>query len=93
MKGVVNEEFIPWLSRNLVCTTQEPRDTATLASAIINGYGQCTKICALSGFKFILTFSSEEDRDAAIQNHEELDLWFSDIKKWDRYESCTSRKV
>jgi len=56
MKGRVNEEFLPWLSRSLVCTTQEPRDVATLASAIVSGYGQCTKICALSGFQFILTF-------------------------------------
>ena len=93
MKGRVNEDFVPWLLRSLVCTTREPRDVSTLASAIINGYGQCTKICTLSGYKFILTFQSEEGRDAALQIHEELDMWFSEIKKWDRYESCSSRKV
>ena len=26
-------------------------------------------------------------------NHEELDLWFKDITKWRKYESCESRKV
>ena len=93
MKGRVNEDFVPWLDRSLVCTTQEPRDTATLTNAIVNGYGQCTKICTLSGFKFILTFQSEDERDAALENHEELDMWFTEIKKWDRYERCTSRKV
>ena len=94
IKGKVNEDFIPWLSRSLVCTTQEPRDVATLADAIIiNGYGQCTRICALSGFKFILTFQSEGDMENALQNHEELDNWFLEVKKWDKYECCETRKV
>jgi len=93
IRGKVNEDFIPWLSRSLVCTTQEPRDAATLANAIINGYGQCTRICALSGFKFILTFQSEGDLENALQNHEELDNWFSEVKKWDKYDCCKTRKV
>ena len=29
----------------------------------------------------------------ALSNHEELDDWFSEVKKWDRYESCTTRKA
>jgi len=64
-----------------------------LSSAIISGYGQCIKICALSGFKFILTFHSREVMEEALRNHEELDLWFYDIKRWDRYDICESRKV
>ena len=67
--------------KSLVCTTREPRDVATLASAIHSGYGQCSKIFALSGFKFILTFPSEEAREDALNNHEELDMWFMEIKK------------
>ena len=93
MKGKVNEDFIPWLSRSLVCSSREYRDLATLANAIINNYGQCSRISALSGFKFILTYQSVEARDAALENHEELDLWFYEVKKWDRYEACSSRKV
>ncbi|KAJ8446349.1 hypothetical protein Cgig2_005880 [Carnegiea gigantea] len=91
--GVVNIEFEEWPTRSLVCTTDEPKDLATLSSAIIHGYGQCSKICALSSFKFILTFPSEAHMEAALNNHGELDLWFSDIKKWSSYESCETRKV
>ena len=93
IQGKINEEFVPWLSRSLVCTTQEPRDLATLADAIIQGYGQCTKICALSGLQFILTFQSEAEMEYALSNHEELDNWFTDIKKWDKYDYCSTRKV
>jgi len=93
LKGEVNEEFHTCLSRSLVCTSEEPRDLASLSSAIISGYGQCTKICALSGFKFILTFQSRDEMEEALRNHEELDHWFYDIKRWDKYDSCTIRKV
>jgi len=34
-----------------------------------------------------------EQMEEALMNHEELDLWFSDIKKWSTYDSCESRKV
>jgi len=93
IKGQVNEDLVPWLSRSLVCIYQEPRDISTLASAIITGYGQCSRIYALSGFKFILTYPTEEARDEALRNPQELDTWFSECKKWDRYERCSSRKV
>ena len=29
----------------------------------------------------------------ALSNHEELDNWFTEIKKWDRYDRCSTRKV
>ena len=93
VKGQINEDFIPWLSRSSVCTSEEPRDLGSLSSAILSGYGQCTKICALSGFKFILTFQSQDEMEAALQTHEELDIWFSEFKRWDKYDCCTSRKV
>ena len=28
-----------------------------------------------------------------MENHEELDMWFTEIKQWDKYDRCTSRKV
>ncbi|KAJ8422483.1 hypothetical protein Cgig2_017611 [Carnegiea gigantea] len=91
--GEINEDFEEWLCRSLVCTTEEPRDLVTLASAVNNGYGLCSKICALSSFKLILTFPTMEQMEEAFTNHEELDLWFSNIKKWSTYDSCESRKV
>jgi len=93
IRGTVNEDFVPWLSKSLICTSPEPRDVATLASAIMQDYGQCTKICALSGVKFILTYQSEEEREAALQNHTELDVWFSEVQRWDKYTCCSSRRV
>ena len=93
VQGQVNEEFLTWLSRSIVCKSEEPRDLGSLSSAIINGYGQCTKICALSGFKFILSFQTKEEMEVALQKHEELDLWFTEITAWDKYVCCGSRKV
>ena len=43
----VNAEFEEWLDRRLVCTTYELRDLVTLSSAIVDGFGQCTKVSAL----------------------------------------------
>jgi len=42
--GEVNAIFEKWLSRSLVCTTNEPLDLVNLASTIVNGYGQFAKI-------------------------------------------------
>ena len=63
LKGEINQEFYDWLRRSLVCTTDVPREFATLASAIMDGFGQRSKICALSSFKFILTFPTMELMD------------------------------
>jgi len=93
VQGQVNEDFLPWLSRSIICKTEEPKDLDTLSNAICNGYGKCTKICALSGFKFILTFATKMEMEDALLNHEELDLWFTEITAWDKYVSCGSRKV
>ena len=95
MIGEVNADFKEWLKRSLVCTTKEPKDLATLTSAIIHGYGRCTKICALSCFKYILTYPIEEamKEAQALNNQEELKLWFYDFQRWSRYDSCETRKV
>jgi len=47
----------------------------------------------LSGYKFILTFQNKEAMEEALQHPEELQTWFSDIKRWDKYECCSTRKV
>ncbi|KAJ8426844.1 hypothetical protein Cgig2_025249 [Carnegiea gigantea] len=84
LQGEVNSEFISWLNRSLVCTSDDSRDLGALASASISGYGQCTKIYSLSSFKFILTFPTVEQMEEALNNYQELDLWFSKVKRWDR---------
>jgi len=91
--GSINADFMPWLSTSLVCSSLVPRDVAILANAINCGYGQCNHIYALSGYKFILTFQNEEALEVALQHPEELQHWFSDIKRWDKYERCSTRKV
>jgi len=40
MQGEVNQEFVDWLDRNIVCTTHEPRDLSALALELISGFGQ-----------------------------------------------------
>ncbi|KAJ8439408.1 hypothetical protein Cgig2_001748 [Carnegiea gigantea] len=88
LKGLANSEF-----EDLVCTSNEPRDLASIASAIINGHDQCMKIHALSSFRFILTFRTLEMMEETLKKQEELDLWFSEIKKWSRYDCCENRRV
>lgn len=93
LKGEINHDFEEWLSRSLVCTTDVPRDLATLASAIVDGYGQCSKICAISSFKFLLTFSTVELMEEVLLKHEELKTWFVDIRRWSTGDFCETRKV
>jgi len=64
--GQTNEENEAWLRRSLVCTSAEPRDLATLSSAIMHGFDQCIKLSALSSLKFLLTFSTKKRMDEAL---------------------------
>ena len=66
---------------------------AALTSAINSGFGQCTKICALSIYKFILTLPTIELMEDVLRNHEELDSWFYEVKKWSSDDYCDTRKV
>ena len=91
--GQRNEDVEMWLERSLVCTTEEPRDLATLESAIMEGFGQSFKLRALSSFKFLLTLPTQEALHEALDNHHELDQWFADVKKWGMEECCDTRKV
>ncbi|KAJ8429154.1 hypothetical protein Cgig2_010020 [Carnegiea gigantea] len=92
LQGRVKSEFISWLNRSLVSTYDDPRDLGALAIALISGYGQFTKVCSLSSFKFIPTFLTVEQMEDALNNHQDLDLWFSEVKKWDKYEYCKTRR-
>jgi len=31
--------------------------------------------------------------EEALNNHQELDTWFSEVKRWDKYDYCETRKV
>jgi len=59
--GEVNYEFEEWLNKSLVCTSNDPRDLATVASTINNGFGLCSKTYALTSFKFIPTFPTMQN--------------------------------
>ena len=93
LEGQINDENAGWLRRSLVCTVTEPRDLATLSSAIMHGFGHSIRVSALSSLKFLLTFPSQEEMEAALSNPEELHQWFVFIKKWDIAESCDNRRV
>ncbi|KAJ8446697.1 LOW QUALITY PROTEIN: hypothetical protein Cgig2_002859 [Carnegiea gigantea] len=93
MKGELNVEFKEWLNKSLVCTSEEPRDLGALATALISDFGQCTKICSLNKFKFILTFPSIEQMEEVLGNHDELGHWFINVERWDEYETCETRRV
>ncbi|KAJ8433201.1 hypothetical protein Cgig2_004333 [Carnegiea gigantea] len=66
MKGDFNAEFKKWLNGSLVCTSEEPKDLRALATVLISDFRQCTKICSLSKFKFILTFPSIEQMEGVL---------------------------
>ncbi|KAJ8425219.1 hypothetical protein Cgig2_015695 [Carnegiea gigantea] len=87
----VNSEFISWLNRSFVCTSDDPKDLGALARALISGCGQCTKIYSFCSFKFILTFPMVEQMEEALNNHQDLYLWFSQVKGCDKYEYCETR--
>ena len=93
LNGQTNEENEQWLRRSLVCTSPEPRDLATLSSAVMHGFDPNVKLRALSCLKYILTFPTEDQMQAALSQEGELYQWFTEIKPWGPEEYCDSRKV
>jgi len=91
--GQPNEDFEVWLERTLVCTSAEPRDLATLESALVEGLGLSFKLSALSCFQFLLIFPTMESLGEALDYHHELQQWFIDIKRWGKEDCCDSRRV
>jgi len=59
----------------------------------MHGFGHCIGLSALSSLKFLLTFPSQEEMEAALSNLVELHQLFEFIKKWDIAECCDSRRV
>ena len=91
MKGEVNVSFMEWLSRSIICVSNEPRDLEMLSKLLVKD--DFSKLYALSKFKFILTFGTIVQMEASLKNHEELDKCFHDVKRWDIYEVCDTRRV
>jgi len=93
LKGKVSTENEEWLCRSLVCRVEEPRDLATLSSALLYDYDADVRVSALSSLKFLLTFPSVERMETALKQPEALFKWFSEIKKWGIEDGCDSRRV
>ena len=91
IKGEVNDTFMEWLSRSLICVSNEPLDLEMLSKLLAKD--GCSKLYALSKYQFILTFDTINEMEVSLANREELDKWFFDVKKWDRYEVSDNRRV
>ena len=93
ISGQVNSEMEEWLARTLVGTTAEPRDLATLASAVMSGYSPEIKVSAISCYQFLLVFPTVDKMLEALSNPMELEQWFIDIRKWGMEVCCETRRV
>lgn len=93
LKSEICRENLEWLGRSLVCSTDTPSYLCAIASSLNVGFPLCTKVCALSNFKFILTFQSIQEMEDILEQPLELEQWFSSIKKWDIYDISDSRRT
>ena len=91
VKGDTNAEFMGWLTRSVICESEEPRALEVLSKALVKD--ECSKIYALSKFKFILTYHTVEQMEESFKNREKLDKGFQEVKKWDVYEVCDARRA
>ena len=91
--GELNEINEEWLSRSLVGRVEEPRDLASLSSAVQCDYDPDVRIGALSSFQYLITFPSEDRMKEAYDQKEALSQWFYDVKKWGVEDSCEARRV
>ena len=78
-------------SRSLICVSDVPRDLEMLSKLLEKD--DHSKVYALSKFKFILTFDVIDQMKASLANHVMLDKWFCEVKRWDIYEVCDTRRV
>ncbi|KAJ8429921.1 hypothetical protein Cgig2_021756 [Carnegiea gigantea] len=60
---------------------------------IVREDGRCSKITALSKFKFIRTIASSQSTKEALKQSQVLSQWFIDIRESDKYESYDTRIV
>ena len=91
--GQSNKDHEDWLERTLVCTSEVPRDLATLESALLTGTGLSFRLSALSCFKFLLIFPTLESMQEALVCHQDFQQWFIEVKRWGIEDCCESRRV
>ena len=91
LAGETNECFVEWLSRSIICTSSVSWDLGDIAQALEKA--GCSKVRALTNCKYILTYQSSEQRDEALKNQASLAHWFHEVKNWDIYEACDSRRL
>jgi len=90
VKGESNEAFVEWLNNSLIRVSNEERDLEDLTQALFNA--GCSKIRALSKFKFVLTYQSREQKEEVLKNRVNLVKWFHEVKNWDIYKVCETRR-
>ena len=54
LKGETNDKFMEWLTKSVVCVSNEPWDLEVLSQALVKD--GCEKVRALTKNKFILTY-------------------------------------
>ena len=91
--GETNEANEEWLCRSLIGRVEEPRELASLSSAIQCDFDPYVKIGALSSFQYLITFPSEARMKEALDQKETLFQWFSDVKRWGVEDRCEARRV
>ena len=91
MVGDKNEVFIEWLRRSIICISSVQWDLDDLSQALDKT--GCSKVRAISKSKFILTYHTSDQKDEALKNKGLLENWFQEVKNWDIYETCDSRRL
>ena len=91
LSGETNESFVDWLNRSIISTSSVSWDLDDLSQALAKV--GCEKVRAFSKCKFILTFQTGVQRDEVFQNQGLLVKWFHEVKNWDIYEACDSRRL
>ena len=84
---------VGWLQRSLICESNEPKDLSSLSSTVAASIGQYTIVKELSCCKFILTFPNTLSKEEALRNCQELEQWFTAIRKWDSYDQPDVRRT
>jgi len=90
MNGELNEVFLEWLNKSLICVSEVAWDLEVLNQALVKD--GCSKIRSLSKYKFVLTYQTREQKEEVFKNQVNLANWFHEVKNWDIYEVCKIRR-
>ena len=90
MNGELNEVFLDWLNKSLICVSEVAWDLEVLTQALVKD--GCSKIRSLSKYKFVLTYQTREQKEEVLKNQVNLANWFDEVKNWDIYEVCETRR-